>query len=193
MSKNFYISDLHFGHKNIIGFDSRPWNDLAEMEKGLINNWNSVVTKEDTVYILGDFCWSKDDKEWIRLLKSLNGIKVLTKGNHDLNKMPVPLKNCFADIKDYKEINDNGYNVILCHYPILAYKHSYDPFVFMLYGHVHNTKEAEMIDGFVNQIKINRTDKYGNRGQLINVSSCRSYMNYTPKTLEELINAGKNY
>ena len=51
MSKNFYISDLHFGHKNIIGFDSRPWNDLAEMEKGLINNWNNVVTKEDTTYI----------------------------------------------------------------------------------------------------------------------------------------------
>lgn len=193
MGKKFYIADLHFGHKNVIGFDSRPWDNLESMEKGLIENWKSAVSQDDIVYILGDFCWSKDDKEWIRLLKSLSGNKVLIRGNHDLLKMSENLKKCFADIKDYKEINDSGYKVILCHYPILAYRHSYDPFMFMLYGHVHNTNEADMVDGFVKEIKNNRVNKYDNRGQLINVGCCRPYMSYTPRTLEELINASENY
>ena len=49
MSKNFYISDLHFGHANILHFDNRPWLNIDDMEKALINNWNNVVTNDDTV------------------------------------------------------------------------------------------------------------------------------------------------
>lgn len=29
---NLYISDLHFGHKNVIGFDHRPFIDTDEMD-----------------------------------------------------------------------------------------------------------------------------------------------------------------
>ena len=32
MPKNFYISDLHLGHGNVIRFDGRPFGDVAEME-----------------------------------------------------------------------------------------------------------------------------------------------------------------
>lgn len=45
MSKNFYISDTHLGHANIIGFDGREFKDTAEMEKVIIENWNSRVAK----------------------------------------------------------------------------------------------------------------------------------------------------
>lgn len=31
MSTNFYISDFHFGHKNVIKFDCRPFSDVDEM------------------------------------------------------------------------------------------------------------------------------------------------------------------
>ena len=55
MPKNFYISDLHLGHGNVIRFDGRPFGDVAEMEQALISNWNSRVGRDDTVYILGDF------------------------------------------------------------------------------------------------------------------------------------------
>ena len=53
----FYISDLHFGHKNILAFDNRPFFTLSEMEETLINNWNNRATKNDEVYILGDMFW----------------------------------------------------------------------------------------------------------------------------------------
>ncbi len=33
--KRFYIADTHFGHKNILDYDKRPWPDLAHMERDL--------------------------------------------------------------------------------------------------------------------------------------------------------------
>ena len=67
----FYISDLHFGHKNILAFDNRPFFTLAEMEKVLIWNWNAAVGRNDEVYILGDMFWHNEDAP--RILSALNG------------------------------------------------------------------------------------------------------------------------
>lgn len=185
---NYYISDTHFFHQNILHFDNRPFKDFIEMNRAIINNWNNVVTNEDTVYILGDFCWLKEDK-WIEILDELKGNKVLIRGNHDLKNMPANLKSKFADIKDYKEIDDNGQTVIMCHYPILAYKHSFDPNTFMLFGHVHNnTRESHLITQFIKEIWKNRIEKFDNRGQLINVGCMMPWMGYTPRTLDYLIN-----
>ena len=93
MSQNFYISDLHqqFGHANILRFDNRPFSNVQDMERTIIKNWNERVTKDDTVYILGDFCWGLED-EWIRILDQLNGMKVLIRGNHDLKNPSANLK-----------------------------------------------------------------------------------------------------
>ena len=52
---NLYTSDLHFGHKNVIEFDHRPFHDVNEMDHLMIESWNSRVQPDDTVYILGDF------------------------------------------------------------------------------------------------------------------------------------------
>lgn len=184
---NYYISDLHFGHGNIIKFDQRPFTTTEEMTHVLIRNWNSTVTNEDIVYILGDFCWLKEDK-WVEILDELKGNKVLIRGNHDLKNMSANLKNKFADIKDYKEIDDNGRIVIMCHYPILAYKHSFDPNTFMLFGHVHNnTKESHLITQFIKKIRQIHTENFDNRGQLVNVGCMMPWMDYTPRTLDYLI------
>ena len=59
----FYTSDLHFGHANAIKFDERPFTDVDDMADGMIHNWNSRVGKNDTVYILGDFCFKLKDPE----------------------------------------------------------------------------------------------------------------------------------
>lgn len=61
MGKYYYIADLHFCHTNIINFDNRPFFSVDEMNRELISNWNSVVTNNDTVMILGDFCWGLED------------------------------------------------------------------------------------------------------------------------------------
>ena len=43
---NYYISDMHFFHKNVTkegnNFDKRPFNSLAEMHQYMKEKWNST-------------------------------------------------------------------------------------------------------------------------------------------------------
>ena len=79
---NLYISDTHFGHRNVINFDNRPFLDVDEMDRILIKLWNSRVAPDDNVYIVGDFAYQNEKpEEWY--LKYLRGHKHLIIGNHD--------------------------------------------------------------------------------------------------------------
>ena len=57
-----YITDLHLGHANVIRYDSRPFADLDEMYQAILDRWNATVKADDTVFILGDFCWAKESE-----------------------------------------------------------------------------------------------------------------------------------
>lgn len=57
---NFYIADTHFGHSNVIKFDNRPFENVEEMDKKMIEYWNNRVTDDDDVYIIGDFVYRSD-------------------------------------------------------------------------------------------------------------------------------------
>lgn len=194
--KNYYIADCHFGHAAVLNFDHRPFADIQQMEESMVMLWNSVVWREDTVYILGDFCWGKKD-EWIRILQKLNGHKVLILGNHDLGQYPPELRREFDDIKEYKEIRDGERHVILCHYPIPFYKHSNDPNYYMLCGHVHVTKEDKWLEKWTAELRAAVTatsegDHSNNRGQIINIGCMKPYMDYTPRTLDEILRLKEN-
>lgn len=186
----YYIADCHFGHNNVLRFDNRPFKDIEEMENVMVGNWNSVVRLDDTVYILGDFCWGKAD-EWLRIVKKLKGNKVLIEGNHDLRNPPAELKSLFADIKPYKEVTDNGRQVILCHFPIPFYRHSSAKLYFMLCGHVHNTAENEFLEKWTKEMRETQGEfnglPFSNRGQIYNVGCMMPWVGYTPRTLDEII------
>ena len=145
-----YISDLHFGHVNVIKFDNRPFSDVEEMDREMARRWNEVVDKDDQVYILGDMFWKKAD-EAIPILKELKGNKFLVRGNHDRigNR---EFDRCFARIADYIEVKDGARHVICCHYPILAPKNHYYDGWYHLYGHVHNTWEVKVCEG-INELR----------------------------------------
>lgn len=184
---NYYISDLHFGHAGIIRFDNRPFADVRQMEEEIVKRWNARVTPQDTVYIIGDFCWLTAN-EWIRILGRLKGQKVLIRGNHDLSSITGRLAKMFSDVKDYKEIHDNGRRVCMCHFPILLYKHSHNPNTYMLCGHVHNTNENEWLEKWRAELRANRNvGSAPNQGNIINVGAMMPYVDYTPRTLDELI------
>ena len=80
----FYTSDLHLGHDNIIRFDNRPFGSVGEMTEEIIDNWNSVVSKNDDVYILGDFAWRNDIG--YAALKQLRGNKYFVRGENNQSK-----------------------------------------------------------------------------------------------------------
>lgn len=47
---NYYISDLHIGHENILRFDNRPFADVNEMNNKLIENWNARVRSDHGIH-----------------------------------------------------------------------------------------------------------------------------------------------
>ena len=79
---NYFISDLHLGHKNCLKFDNRPFNTIEEQNDFIIKNWNKTITNLDDVYILGDISWY-DANKTIDIFSRLNGRLHLIKGNHD--------------------------------------------------------------------------------------------------------------
>lgn len=82
MGRTLFISDLHFGHKNILAFDNRGFPDVESHDEELIRRWNEQVGIDDDVWILGDISWHNATKT-IEIFNRLNGIKHLCKGNHD--------------------------------------------------------------------------------------------------------------
>lgn len=184
---NYYISDLHIGHENVIKMDGRPFADTDEMFAAILSNWNNTVTNNDTVYILGDFIWKKRT-EWADIVKQFKGKNVLIRGNHDPKEFSNEERALFVDIKEYLEIKDNQYRVVLCHYPILAYVHDFSADVVMVYGHVHNTKEMDLVQEFRQNLWAkNREDERWPLAQLLHAGCMEEYMGYTPRTLQEII------
>ncbi|MDI6814005.1 MAG: hypothetical protein QMD10_10760, partial [Desulfitobacteriaceae bacterium] len=49
-----FTADQHFGHANIIKHCNRPFGTVTEMDEYLLEQWNSCVDENDTIYILGD-------------------------------------------------------------------------------------------------------------------------------------------
>lgn len=189
---NFYISDLHIGHANAIKFDKRPFADLNEMHQAIIDNWNSRVKTDDTVYILGDFIWYKEN-EWQFIVPPLAGNKVLIRGNHDPRQFSSATKRLFQDITNLKEIKDESRHVVMCHYPIPFYRASFAPSSFMLYGHVHQTREYEYLKEMRKTIQSNASDSGTPSANFINVGAMMPYMDYTPRTLDEIIAGDEAY
>lgn len=81
MHNTFFIADLHLGHNHILQFQpNRPVSTLEEHTEWLIDMWNSVVTKKDTVWMLGDVAFNTHS---LKHLKRMRGNKILVLGNHD--------------------------------------------------------------------------------------------------------------
>jgi calcineurin-like phosphoesterase family protein len=180
MSKIFYISDTHFGHENVIKFDKRPFENVQEMNEGMMANWNSVVNKDDLVYILGDFMWKFKDEDF-DFVKKLNGRKRLIKGNHD-KCHGSNFKRLFEAINDYEVIKDGDRTVVMSHFPMVAYDGSFRGRNVHLFGHCHITKEYDFI---LDYIQRNKCEDYPMR--MYNIGCMMEYMGYTPRTLDEIL------
>lgn len=168
----YYTADLHLGHENIINMCSRPFSSIDEMNAGLIDNWNSVVSDEDTVYILGDLIFrsSISGKPYLRKMK---GKKHLILGNHDHKWIKnITLDEYFESVNYYLEIKDDDNRISLCHYPMLSWggasKGSY-----LVFGHIHNSKDGLAFETLM------KMDHALNAGVEVNC--------YKPVTLSELI------
>ena len=110
------------------------------MDEALIENWNSRVKGNDTVFILGDLLFRSDNAE--EILRRLKGKKRLLVGNHDGSWMTkVDVSRYFASVDLMLELSDGRHALTLCHYPLLTWKHAKKSY--MIHGHIHNDTGAD--------------------------------------------------
>lgn len=117
----FAISDLHlpFGADkpmNIFG----GWDNYTER---LYENWQKIVTEDDTVVIPGDISWTlklEDSLPDFRFIHSMNGRKIILKGNHDFWWSTVSKINAFLATNGFDDISvlhNNAYkagDTVIC-------------------------------------------------------------------------------
>lgn len=133
----YFVSDLQFEHLGGLIAFNRPFNTVKEMNAYMIKSWNSRITPSDTVYICGDFS-TGEISQTKAILKKLQGNKVLIFGNHDDELRAQPdLSDYFVDAAPMLQIQHNGKNICLCHYPMPEFVGDREG-GWLICGHVHN-------------------------------------------------------
>jgi calcineurin-like phosphoesterase family protein len=153
--KVFAIADLHFGHKNMA--DKRGFQDEFYHDEYIIQQYNSVVSKKDTVWILGDITMEKSAP--YELLARLNGIKKVVLGNHDRFQDISKLLQYVNGVCGMVKIK----GAVLTHCPI--HESEINRFKKNIHGHVH---ENSLLDN-----------------RYVNVSC--EVVNYRPQLIDDLL------
>lgn len=147
----YFTSELNLGRVKDI--EDRGFNNSLEMSQYVIENWNSTIKPDDTVYILGGLTWLPTE---LTTLDELNGNINIVPGPYDnfikdassirsLQNSKVQIK----DMIDIKRIGIGGKRVdlLLSYYPMLTGEHS-----IQLYG--NSGKLIENVDNELSDSRI---------------------------------------
>jgi len=153
MPQVWFTADTHFGHANIMKYCQRPF--LNEEERGKLANdprgaWrvsaesverhdtalldaiNQCVARDDTLWILGDFCWGKFREAKTYVDRIACDRVNLVWGNHDDRTVGA----AFAKTIEQGMVNVQGQRIWLNHYPMRSWDGRFHG-SWHLYGHVH--------------------------------------------------------
>ena len=138
MQQVWFVSDTHFGHKNILDYSKRPFASLEAHDEALVERWNARVRPGDRVYHLGDFALC-DEGRAIEIVKRLAGQKFLIFGNHDkrLRKNKAFLGQ-WIWARDLEGIDVADQRIVLCHFAMLTWNQSHHG-AWQLHGHSHGS------------------------------------------------------
>lgn len=135
----YVTADTHIGHKSSFIYENRGFSSPEEHDSTMLEVLNSIVAPKDTLWILGDVCWSDP----IPFLSSLRCKSVnIVKGNHD-RKLWAP--NTRIALPNTVHLYENQIvelvykeqPITLCHYPMISWNKSHYN-AWLLHGHVHH-------------------------------------------------------
>jgi calcineurin-like phosphoesterase family protein len=116
----YFTSDHHFGHSGARSFYRRPFASVTEMDRAMIERWNSIIRPGDEVWHLGDFAVRQSPERVASLLSELHGQKHLLTGNND--DAAVTACHGWMSVQPYAEVTVDGTRLILCHYPFRTWR-----------------------------------------------------------------------
>jgi calcineurin-like phosphoesterase family protein len=139
----FFTTDTHFDDPYSLAYFDRPFENVDEMNRTLVEKWNRVVMDDDTVYHLGDFTLAgiAHFTKWVNRLRGT--IRILP-GSHDdpwlkdfvpsprVQVLPPLVSLEFPDIAAGKD----SQVIVLCHYSMQVWDRS-NQGSWHLFGHSH--------------------------------------------------------
>ena len=128
----FFTADTHFGDHRTINIWRRPFSGTTEMDALLVARWNATVSWDDEVWHLGDV--ARRPGQVPEILSRLNGTKHLLRGNNDPDATLAA--DGWASVGDYAEIELDGRQLVLCHYPFRSWNGQHRG-ALNLHGHSH--------------------------------------------------------
>jgi calcineurin-like phosphoesterase family protein len=142
----FFTSDQHFGHNNIIKYCKRPFNNINHMHEEIIRKWNSKVSPDDCVYVLGDFSFDNNSNIIEQFAYKLNGKIFLLRGDHGKINFNIPRKLNIVDpiieLVPTFPLTNIKTTITLCHWCMRVWpKSHYNSW--HLYGHSHGMLSPE--------------------------------------------------
>ena len=141
----YITSDLHFFHDREFIYKPRGFSSVEEMNQAYVSEWQTKVSNNDDIYVLGDFCLGNDYEKISNLLNILPGRIHLIIGNHDTpaklefyakQENVVDIK--YADVIQYKRRR-----YYLSHYVTMTSTLESNPSncVINLHGHLHTSQK----------------------------------------------------
>lgn len=165
-NKIWLSSDFHLGHNKEFLYRPRNFESIEEHDNKIIENWNSIVSKEDECYILGDLILNNNEAG-IEKLSRMNGRWHIVLGNHDTDtriqlysQLPHVIEVVYATVFKYK-----GYHFYCSHYPTITSNLDIDkPLknrVISLCGHSHYKNRFEDMDkGLIYHCELDSHNNY---------------------------------
>lgn len=141
----YFTSDTHFGHRRIIQYCNRPFDNVHIMDQVILDRINETVGINDTLYILGDFTFRGGKPIDYRSKINCKDVH-LCLGNHDRRKDYETFRDGtisgFTSVQDVKEIIYCNQRIYLSHYAHRTWAASHKG-SWMLYGHSHGKLDYE--------------------------------------------------
>ena len=158
----FITSDLHFGHDREFIWGARGYADVNEMNIKQLEKFNSVVTDEDEVWILGDSLLGNAE-EGLKYLKQLKGKIHICLGNHDTATREKMFKDLGWDVQLCARLKYKKLNFYLSHYPTITHNLEEKEIwqvVINLFGHTHQTTNFYHDDPWMYHVGVDSHDGY---------------------------------
>lgn len=188
---NWFISDTHFNHTNIINYCNRPFSTTDEMDQAIISGINDCVKSDDTLWHLGDFMFGRchyPDMKCISYLERINCKNIiLIVGSHDqvITRHP-RVMDMFQMIIPYFAGHIKGTPITMSHKPLPLH-----PEVNARAKDIVrvNSLEYQLLGGFICDYKgvINLHGHTHNNSHIGPYNMCVENNEYKPVSLEELL------